>query len=132
MLVSLAIKIAFDAFYEVFGRNDSTNWVIMHHVVNYLLISSILMFISQNTEHIKAASLLMHIAFIRWLTHILGMLYVSYAAIELTYINVHFKIYTKAMSEGYFKLNYGIVVAVAITFYALMYQFKKKTNTQWI
>lgn len=129
MIIVVAAKIIFDAFYEVAGDPNSTNWTVAYHAINYTLIASVLMYTSQNIKSLKF--LKHHRHFVRWLSNILGMLYNSYAMIELTYINTPFDEYSKAMTEGYFGLNYAGIVALSVAAYSAMYLIKKKLNLQW-
>ena len=130
MVIAIGIKIVFDAVYEIAGNPDSTNWGIAYNAINYLLIVSVLMFISQNTS--KILFIKGHKNFMIWLFNVLGMLYTAYAMIEMTYINTSIEVYREAMSEGYFALNYAGVTLFSILIYVAIYKLKIKYNFQWI
>jgi|TARA_R110000868_G_scaffold121252_1_gene321683 hypothetical protein len=130
MVVFIGIKILFDAVYEVYGDVQSTNWTIAYNSINYLVMASVLMFISQNENKIMLIQT--HNNFISWLFNMLGMLYTAYAMIEITFINSELYDYRLAMSEGYFKLNYAGVLIFSVVIYTAIYKLKIKYNHKWI
>ncbi|MFT5347803.1 MAG: hypothetical protein ACI9M3_000837 [Bacteroidia bacterium] len=130
MVIFIGIKILFDAVYEVFGDPNNTNWNIAYNSINYLVIASVLMFMSRNTHSIMTIAV--HKNFTIWLFNFLGMLYTAYAMIEMTYINTNISVYKQAMSEGYFALNYAGVTLFAIGLYLIIYKLKIKYNLKWI
>jgi hypothetical protein len=130
MVIFIGIKILFDAVYEVFGDPNSTNWNIAYNSINYLVIASVLMFMSQNGKEMLFVK--GHKKFISWLCNVLGMLYSAYAMIEITYINTNISVYKQAMSEGYFALNYAGVTLFSIGLYLIIYKLKIKYNLKWI
>ena len=130
MVVSIGVKIIFDAVYEVYGDIQSTNWTIAYNSINYIVLASVLMFISQHADNI--VSITRHTGFIKWLFNCLGMLYTAYAMIEMTYIDSELDDYRLAMSEGYFKLNYAGVLLFSVVVYAVIYKLKIKYNHKWI
>jgi hypothetical protein len=130
MVITIGIKIVFDAVYEVWGDPNSTNWNVAYNSINYLVIASVLMFISQNTHKILFID--GHKRFLIWFFNVLGMLYTAYAMIELSYINKNISVYNQAINDGYFALNYAGIVVLSIIIYCSIYNFKKKRCLEWI
>ena len=126
MIVILAIKVLFDALYEVLGDPTSTNWVVAYNAINYILYACVFMSTAENLNDNKRKFIANHYAFIYWMCNVFGMLYTSYAMIELTYIGASFETYYNAMAEGYFAVNYLGSIVVAIIFYIIILQLKKK------
>jgi len=127
MIVTIALKMIVDAAFEQLGNPMSTNWCIAVHFFDYLFYSSACMHISFIFHTQKNLPLLIcnHRKFYSWLFNFAGIIYASYAGVELSYINVAFKDYNVAMFEGNYALSHTFLIAFFIFLYLLTMKIKR-------
>jgi hypothetical protein len=119
MIFTLALKMIVDAAFEQVGNPASTNWCIAVHFCDYLFYSAACMHISfiMSEKKILPLFIMMHRVFYRWLFNLAGIIYVIYAFIELSYINVLFKDYNVAMFDGNYALSHSLLTGLSIAVY---------------
>ena len=119
MIVTIALKMIVDAAFEQAGDPVSTNWCIAVHFFDYLFYSAACMHISflMSSNNAMPNILDKHRIFYRWLFNLVGIMYVIYAFIELSYINVPFDDYNVGIFEGNYALSHSLLTGVSLIVY---------------
>ena len=135
MIVALGIKIVFECVYEAFGVYESTAWTIAYNFIDYMTWSAVYMLMTFLIAdgYSKIGIIQRHSTFLQLLFSGIGVIYASYAMIELTYLTYDYDIYLIAMNEAQYSLSKLIAVASAVVIYYSMYRHKcKKTDYKFI
>ena len=128
MIFTIALKMIADAAFEQVGNPISTNWCIAVHFFDFMFYSSACMQISLllSSDTLMVRFIHLHRNFYSYLFNIIGVIYLAYAFIELSYINASFEKYNVAMFDANYALSQTLLVSFSVLLYFALVLFKKK------